>query len=391
MNFLRNLSHRAILIGLAGAMAACAPTPTQVATPAAPVASTAVAPAANPAAVKASVSASGELSLVNASLSLSFDTSSRITAVNVRAGQSVKMGDVLATVDDTTLRDAVADAQLSLDLTKANIAASSVPATKEAIAAAEAALNSAYASYATTKAGKTQTEIDNARISAEGAWLSYLSAQASRDKACGTKDGLEAQGCKSAEASYGSAYESMLTARQNYETALAPVAQSSLTQASASITSAKARLEALKAGPTEAQIKANDLQISQAQSALDRAKTNLAKAILVSPCDCVVQDVAAVVGAMPAGAAFTLVDLSTLQFKTSNLVERDVAAMKVGAPVSIRLKAYTDDFTGKVSAVLSQSSGTQSGTAVYTVLIALDPTTRKLLPGMTGQADITKL
>lgn len=391
MNFLRTHSHRVILISLVGAMAACAPAPAQVATPAAPVAVPAAAPAANPGAVKASVSASGELSLVNATLSLSFDTNSRITAVNARPGQSVKKGDILATVDDTTLRDAVADAQLSLDLTKANIAASSVPATKEAIAAAEAALNSAYASYATTKAGKTQTEIDNAKISADSAWLGYLSSQVSRDKACGTKDGLEAPGCKSAEASYGNAYESMLTARQNYETALEPVPQSSLTQASSSITSAKARLDALKAGLTEAQIKANEMQVSQAQGTLDRARTNLAKAILVSPCDCVVQDVAAVVGAMPSGAAFTLVDLSALQFKTSNLVERDVAAMKVGAPVSIRLKAYTDNFTGKVSAVLSQSSGTQSGTAVYTVLISLDPTTRKLLPGMTGQADITKL
>jgi HlyD family secretion protein len=390
MNFLRTLSHRALLIALASALAACATTPAQVATPAARAAA---APAAQttPVAVKASVSASGELTLARTALSLSFDTTSRITAVNVRVGQSVKKGDVLATVDESSLRDAVADAQLSLDLTKANIAASNVPATKEAIAAAEAALNSAYASYATTKAGKTQTEIDNARISAESAWLGYLSSQASRDKACGTKDGLEAQGCKSAEASYGNAYESMLTARQNYETVLEPVAQSSLTQASASITSAKARLEALKAGPTEAQTKANEVQISQAQSALDRAKTNLAKAILVSPCDCVVQDVTAVAGALPSGVAFTLVDLSVLQFKTSNLVERDVAAMKVGAPVSIRLKAYTDDFTGKVSAVLSQSSGTQSGTAVYTVLISLDPTTRKLLPGMTGQADIVKL
>ena len=390
MNFLRTPSHRAILFALASALAACATTPAQVATPAARVAA---APAAQttPVAVKASVSASGELTLARAALSLSFDTTSRITAVNVRVGQSVKKGDALATVDDSSLRDAVADAQLALDLTKANIAASSVPATKEAIAAAEAALNSAYASYATTKAGKTQTEIDAARISAESAWLGYLSSQSSRDKACGTKDGLEAQGCKSAEASYGNAYESMLTARQNYATVLEPVAQSSLTQASAAITSAKARLDALKAGPTEAQTKANEVQVSQAQSALDRAKTNLAKAILVSPCDCVVQDVAAVAGALPSGVAFTLVDLSVLQFKTSNLVERDVAAMKVGAPVSIRLKAYTDDFTGKVSAVLSQSSGTQSGTAVYTVLISLDPTTRRLLPGMTGQADIVKL
>jgi multidrug efflux pump subunit AcrA (membrane-fusion protein) len=51
-------------------------------------------------------------------------------------------------------------------------------------------------------------------------------------------------------------------------------------------------------------------------------------------------------------------------------------------------KAYAEQFTGKVSAVLAQSSGTQSDVSLYTVLIGLDKTQAKLLPGMTGQAEI---
>ena len=95
------------------------------------------------------------------------------------------------------------------------------------------------------------------------------------------------------------------------------------------------------------------------------------------------------VGETAPSNAFTLVDLSGLQFKTTNLIESDVASVKVNAPVTIRLKSYTDEFTGKVSAVMVQSSGTLSGAALYTVLIALDPTEKYLLPGMTGQAEIT--
>ena len=93
-------------------------------------------------------------------------------------------------------------------------------------------------------------------------------------------------------------------------------------------------------------------------------------------------------GVVPTGTAFTLVDLTGIQFKTTNLVEGDVAKIKVGAPVTIRLKSYADGFSGKVSAVLSQSSGTQGSSALFTVLIQLDPTDKQLLPGMTGQAEI---
>ncbi len=132
----------------------------------------------------------------------------------------------------------------------------------------------------------------------------------------------------------------------------------------------------------------NQAQIDQSTAALARAKANLSKSILLSPCKCVVQAVNVSVGAQSSGTAFILIDLSNLQFKTTNLTERDVANVKIGAVVSVRLKAYSKSFTGTVSAVLGQSSGTQSGTALYTVLINLDPTTDKLFPGMTGQAEI---
>jgi len=87
---------------------------------------------------------------------------------------------------------------------------------------------------------------------------------------------------------------------------------------------------------------------------------------------------------------FTLVNLAGLRFGTTNLTEVDVASIKVGASATIRLKAQSNVFTGKVSAVLGNSSGTQSGTAIYTVLIDLDPTNALLLPGMTGQASISQ-
>ena len=41
-----------------------------------------------------------------------------------------------------------------------------------------------------------------------------------------------------------------------------------------------------------------------------------------------------------------------------------------------------------VTAIVPQSAGAQGGTALFTVLITLDPTKAQILPGMTGRAEI---
>lgn len=53
---------------------------------------------------------------------LSFTSSGTVTAVNVKAGQTVAAGDVLATLDSPALRQAVADAQARLASAKATLA-----------------------------------------------------------------------------------------------------------------------------------------------------------------------------------------------------------------------------------------------------------------------------
>ena len=341
-----------------------------------------------------SITADGQLTLTVPMISIGFEESSKVVSVSVTLGQTVTKGQLLAMVDDTSLQDAVADAQLALDLTEANIAQSTAPATEDEIASAEAALNSAYASYNTTKAGSTQEEIASAKQNVDSAWLGYLSAQISRDKACAPDaDGystLNTTQCKSGDSSLGNAYESWAAARDSYAKAQEPVSQDTLTQAYASVASAKARLDALKAGVSEAQQKVYDEQLAQAKSSLELAKSNLSKAQLLSPCDCIVQEVNVAPGVVPSSKAFSLVNLSNLKFLTTNLVENNVAQVKVGAPVSIRLKAYTEVLTGTVSAVLSKASGTLStGASVYTVLIDLPPLGRTLFPGMNGQAEIS--
>lgn len=347
------------------------------------------APSTQRAAATTTLSVNGVLALGVPEVALSFDQNAVVETVNAVAGQAVKQGDILATVDDADLQDAVSDAEMALKLLRANIAKQNAPPTKEEMAAAQASLNAAYASYSATKAGATQSEIENARRSWESAWNSYLAAQVTRDVHCGTAAGTQTTDCQKNEVQYGNAYESMLTAKANYDAILQPVSQATLTQAYSSVSSAKANLDELNAGVTETEQNVTAIQLEQAQAELDRAKAALAKATLVSPCDCIVQTSNVVQGVVPGETAFTLVNLSGMQFKTTNLVESDLANVKVGSTVSIRLRAVEQALTGKVAAILAQSTGTTGSTALYTVLIDLDQTDVTLLPGMTGSAEIT--
>ena len=336
-----------------------------------------------------SVSVDGVLALSVPTTTLGFEQTGKVVSVSVTAGQTVKKGDLLARIDDTSLKDAVTDAELQLNLVEAQIKTQASTTTKEELAAARASLAAATTNYNKTKAGTVQSDIDIAKRSLDAAWLGYLGAQSSRDTHCGTADGTDAQECKLEEANYGNAFEGWVGALDSYKKVLEPVSENTLTQAAASVISARAKITSLNTTVTEQAKKLAETQYSQAKSALERARNNLNKTRLLSPCDCIVQQVNVAEGVPAPSAAFALVDLTNLQFRTTNLGESDVAQIKTGAAVTIRLKSYENTFSGRVNTVLAQSSGTQSGSALFTALIDMDPTDQMLLPGMTGQAEIS--
>ncbi|MCS6848361.1 MAG: biotin/lipoyl-binding protein [Anaerolineae bacterium] len=337
---------------------------------------------------RTTVSADGVVKTAVPPIALAADVSAKVLTVSVEPGQAVKTGDVLATLDDAALRDALADAELQLALVEAQIAQARAPARPEDIASARAALAAAQANYTLVRQGPTESEIEQARLSWVAAREAYLAAQVDRDVACGTPAGTGIPACQAKEASYGNAYESERAAYANYQRLLQPATREQLAQANANVVSARARLQALEAGPSEAQQQVFEAQLAQARSAVQRARDNLREAIVRSPCTCIVQEVNVAVGSVPKGVAFTLVRLDGLVFETTNLSERDLAAIKIGSRATVRLKAFDRAFSGQVAALLPQSTGAQGGAALFTVLIALDPTGARILPGMTGRAEI---
>lgn len=338
-------------------------------------------------AARNTVAADGVLSPRSAPIAYAAEVNAKVTSVNVEPGQTVKRGDILATLDDTALRDALADAELQLKLVEAEIAQSAEAATQpDEIESARAALAAAQAQYEVTKRGPTANEVERARLAWESAWDGYLAAQVNRDVYCDLDK--EGPACQQQEASYGSAYENQIIARQRYEDLLKPVTQDKLTQAYASVASARARLDQLEAGLSPEQNDVNDARLNNARSNVKRAQDNLRESVVLSPCDCVVQEVNVSVGVVPKSVAFTLVNLDGMQFKTTNLSERELANIRAGSPATVRLRAFDEPFAGKVAAIVPQSTGAEGGAALFTVLIDLDPTQSLLLPGMTGRAEI---
>jgi HlyD family secretion protein len=83
----------------------------------------------------------------------------------------------------------------------------------------------------------------------------------------------------------------------------------------------------------------------------------------------------------------TLATLDQLQLETTDLSERDIAKVKIGAPVSIFVEALEETFNGKVVSI-SPRADIVGGDTVFKITIAFDEQPRDLLWGMTAEVTI---
>lgn len=129
--------------------------------------------------------------------------------------------------------------------------------------------------------------------------------------------------------------------------------------------------------------------VIQAQSQYDRAVTNLGYATIVSPVDGTVISRKVDVGQTVAASFQTpdlfeiAEDLSKMQIETS-VSEADIGVIKEGQEVSFTVDAYpSETFQGTVRQI-RLSPTTTSNVVVYTVVIDVDNSDMKLMPGMTA-------
>ena len=117
-----------------------------------------------------------------AQVTLAFQTSGQIKAINVKTGDQVKAGQVLAQLDSTALEMAVAKAQVALETSQVNLqqtkegpTAAEVQSAKASLASAQAAYQAALNKYDLSDAqlAVARAQVDKAKATLQRAQLAY--------------------------------------------------------------------------------------------------------------------------------------------------------------------------------------------------------------------------
>lgn len=394
-------------------LTAATATPAAAETDADPVAT----PAGRPGVV---ILTEGQLVAVNPVLPLGFEAGGRVLTVNVRPGDVVAAGDVIATLDDGALQDGVTSAELQVALAENSLAQAQAAlddllnweVDEFAVALAEANLAAAQANLenAQNQDAAAGNSLTSAAVAIGQAERALAQAQEAYDRAHDPardwelNDPFRADFLKAERDATANqltfAQENLQVARAQYSVAAAGLNNDSALSAQVSVASAQQALDQAQRGPTEADIAAAELRVEQAQLSLEQSQFNLAQAQeslaqaqLLAPWAGTVLSVEVAPGAFVGAGSpvITLLDTANLQFHTNNLSERDLAQVQPGQPAEITLKSYPDrPISGSVAGIAPQASGTLGDAAVFTIMINLDETDLALRPGMTGRAEITR-
>ena len=150
-----------------------------------------------------------------------------------------------------------------------------------------------------------------------------------------------------------------------------------------------------KANLEEAEIDFETAKASVLSSQADynKAERNYGYATITSPVSGTViskevEQGQTVAASLSTPTLFTIAeDLTKMQIE-ANIAEADIGVIKSEMPVSFTVDAYPNDkFDGKV-AQIRLSPTTESNVVMYTVVIDVDNSSRKLLPGMTASVSI---
>lgn len=381
--------------------------------------------------------ADGQLVAVNPALPLSFQSGGRLLAINVKAGDQISTGDLIATLEDGLLREAVTDAELAVAQAENGLAQSQLTLDDllawepddMAVSLAEANLAAAEADYedALSQDAVAGNSLTSARVNLEQAERALADAQEAYDIAWQEardwelnydeptclpgqggpipctgitwKERLENERDATTR-SLQRMEDNLTVAQANYRLTQAGLNQDSALTAEAAVASAQQALNQAQSGPEENEIATARLQVEQAEISLQQAEFNLEQARLaledaklIAPWNGIVLSVDAAPGAFVAGGTsiITLLDSKSLQFHTSNLSERDLAYIEPEQQAEITLKTYPNQpIAGEVNYVVPQASGQVGDAATFTVVIDIDESELELRSGMTGRVEILR-
>lgn len=267
--------------------------------------------------------------------SLAFQASGRVKEIDVKEGDQVKAGALLASLDTSMLDLQVAQAQAVLD--------------------------AATASYQKVKDGPTKDDVALAKSNLDRAKAALDQAQSAYDRAGGDSN------------PYAGMLPQSLALQQAYSAYQGALASFNLTVNH----------------PTATELALAQAQVAQAQAALNLAKQNISNAKIVAPMDGTLLWIGPHVGetAAPGAPAITLADLTHMQVQIG-VDENTLPLIKVGQTATITLDALPGKtLTGKVSRI-EQMATMAAGIISVPATVDIDPTDAPIYPGLSATVEI---
>ncbi len=355
--------------------------------------------------VTSSVSASGTV-ISPGDVGVSPTVSAQITSIAVKVGERVSAGQMLATLDNTSLFNALNQAKSNLAVAQLTYAQDKANA-DAAIATAKKSLDDAVVNTA-AKNPTYKVTLDNASAAlaqAKSIYDSYSSFYGPNGITlawCATLNTINSN-CTTLindYNSYQSAQNSYNNALANYNISLTSDTQTvqNLTTAyNNTVATQKYTIEAFKAqhGITVDNPKAEDFTVDQAALAL--AQKNFDAAVVRAPVSGTVASISATVGQnAPTASSSTvgsvsgfivLTDVTALQV-TASFSEADAAKLVSGQPTSYTFSALSNvSATGKLLSV-DLLPTVSSGATSYKATFTIDSKVPGLKPGMTVTATV---
>jgi HlyD family secretion protein len=330
----------------------------------------------------ATVSATGAISPLREA-ALAFNATGSIGKLEVKQGDMVKAGQLLAQLDTRTLEFQLAQSEANLVAAQAKLDQLQNPSPAD-VAAAQAGVVSAEAALAQLKT-PTQTDLTIAKSDLDKAQAALARAQSDYDRIGGASNPFIAMTPQSL---------ALQQATLDYQKAVAVYnakvnpSDSQLKQAQSAVEQARAQLARLT-NPTANDLKSAQANIDQARAARDGAKARLDDAIIRAPFDGIATHVDFDFGSFVSAGRVVLgvADTSELRVKL-NIDETDIARVRVGQDATIGLDAYPDVTLNARVTDVAATATTVQGVVNYVVTVTIKPGDVPVKIGMTANANI---
>ena len=341
---------------------------------------------------------SGNLTPVNQT-DLDFAGSGKVQAVNVVAGQTVKAGEVLASLDPVSLQGSLTQAQATLTSAQAKLSLDQAGATAQSLNQAQASVNTAQVQLQSDQTNQSDTLAVNAQMVAQ--------AKSAMDSAQGQA--------------------ALTTAQNNYQAAQVKAQQSNdqarsqVNRDTVALQNAQASLAVLKQGTTSQQIQIDQSQVAVDQVNVDNAQRALNQTTLTAPNDGVVSAVNIAVniavgqttsasgsaasgssgasgsaasgsGAAASGSSSSSTHAISILTPSAYAVtgavsDAQIGQIALGQTARITPAGATDALTGKVTYIAAVATVT-SGVATFAVTVTIDGSNPSLHAGTSASVSI---